>query len=685
MKIPWYLNFLLGLTLLILPLFSLSMTLDHYEFPKFIVLMLFSSGIFAFLVSALLTVKKLRIRIEPALVAFGVLLLFYLVAILKSVNPVISILGMYPHTEDGLLSLVCSLSLFLAGFLVFSRYKFSVFKNLLTYPAVGAIISLAVGSYQFLKSYLLSGSSYVRVPGLEEHPIYFATFIAFSVYLFLTLRVLSTGKERVMWTILTGYSLLAVVLTFTRSVWLSLSFSLIFYGFLYFKMTSKILFKAKTVFCIILVLISLFFLFGNSLNIRIKESFEKDQRKNNLFIRIWEIESALNAFRQSPIFGYGPATTELIIPKFRKLELNQTAEWYRVTDYVRNQFVNLLVTTGLLGAISYFAFITLVFRGILKQLQRTTLNIDKLVVVSLFSGWVFLVVQQLFYHLTVTSSSLFWTTSGFLVAWTYKQNPSKEIEVKWSRGLSVPILFLSLFLAMVAVLLLGSDLNFLKGLKIFNTITGEPDKRATFAFFSNQFSETDLRKTNDSLSYFQKALALNPYNEVYRRQYTYALLTKAKILSLKENTKEAKDYYNQAIEESHLTVKLSPESYLNNYFLAISYMQASRAVPEDKELAIAAMRKALSVNPSDPAAWDNLGLFYLENKNLTQAEASFKKEIELKDDLADSYLHLGETLKQEGKFNEAIKSYEGVFKFSPNDPLTTEEINKVQNIKSKNI
>jgi tetratricopeptide (TPR) repeat protein len=68
-------------------------------------------------------------------------------------------------------------------------------------------------------------------------------------------------------------------------------------------------------------------------------------------------------------------------------------------------------------------------------------------------------------------------------------------------------------------------------------------------------------------------------------------------------------------------------------------------------------REYLAKNPTQAFGWDYLGLIYLDLGQLPEAREAFVKAVTLDPDYRGAYLHIGETFKQEGDFEQAEKYY----------------------------
>ena len=94
------------------------------------------------------------------------------------------------------------------------------------------------------------------------------------------------------------------------------------------------------------------------------------------------------------------------------------------------------------------------------------------------------------------------------------------------------------------------------------------------------------------------------------------------------------------------------------------------------EEAIIAYHKALGIDPDYYAAYNNLGVIYLDGiRNLKEAKKLFKTAISLKNDYTMAYFNLGRLLDMEESKVEAAKCYQTALDLNEKNPeLDSEDI-----------
>jgi tetratricopeptide (TPR) repeat protein len=81
--------------------------------------------------------------------------------------------------------------------------------------------------------------------------------------------------------------------------------------------------------------------------------------------------------------------------------------------------------------------------------------------------------------------------------------------------------------------------------------------------------------------------------------------------------------------------------------------------------AVAALRRALTLNANHGPAHDNLGIALVRQGKVTEAIAQFQQAVRLKPDYAETHLNLAAALVQERRFEEAVTSYREALRLQP--------------------
>lgn len=87
------------------------------------------------------------------------------------------------------------------------------------------------------------------------------------------------------------------------------------------------------------------------------------------------------------------------------------------------------------------------------------------------------------------------------------------------------------------------------------------------------------------------------------------------------------------------------------------------------EKAIEYLKEIVSVDPPDFIGWAKLGVLYLEKKMLTEAEAAFKKSLELKAEYTPALIQIGLIRVYQNQFEAASEIFKQVTTLEPDSPI----------------
>lgn len=94
------------------------------------------------------------------------------------------------------------------------------------------------------------------------------------------------------------------------------------------------------------------------------------------------------------------------------------------------------------------------------------------------------------------------------------------------------------------------------------------------------------------------------------------------------------------------------------------YMQlaSDQFAQKDYSNAIDSLHQALRLSPDLAAAYNHLGIVYMETKRYSKSEESFKKAIQLKPDYPEVDNNIGVLLNRQDRYNDAIAYFEKALK-----------------------
>ncbi len=208
--------------------------------------------------------------------------------------------------------------------------------------------------------------SLLRTGGLLASPMTFAQshgqiFCAFFALCFY--QFCKTKKINVLWTIATVLLAIALVLSFTRGVWLALFVSVIVSGFLIHRFWGYAFFAS-----LVSILILAFFLIPN-IQERMTQSFDPSRSYDGNRVRLWMVNFSM--WKDYPFLGMGYYENYRRLPEYYE-KLGHPPGTY--IGHAHNQFIHILAGTGILGLgfylLSVFGIWILGIRFVLQNKHR---------------------------------------------------------------------------------------------------------------------------------------------------------------------------------------------------------------------------------------------------------------------------------------------------------------------------
>ena len=158
----------------------------------------------------------------------------------------------------------------------------------------------------------------------------------------------------------------------------------------------------------------------------------------------------------------------------------------------------------------------------------------------------------------------------------------------------------------------------------------------------------DKLKGQESIAYFDKALALDP-------EFASAELARA------NSAPTAKDFFEHLNKAVALAPKVSEGERL---LILINEAAANGEVVKQKEY----LDRLLAAYPNDERALFNLGNYYFGQQEYEQAIAHYKKATVIAPNFSPVYNILGYSYRQQANYQEAEQAFRKYIELIPNDP-----------------
>lgn len=291
-------------------------------------------------------------------------------------------ISLVPHySTNKLISILCYI---LLGFVVSKTIKTNRNIKLLLYVfAFMVLIESMLGCYQFLtgntffdinKKHIATGTFVNKnhLSGFFE--LSCPLLIGYLFYLIFFSEVDNKSiasvsfktAEIAVFGVISGFSLIVFIFTFSRLGYISLFFSILISFLIYIRSYGKI--NRKTFVPLLFIVFFLFFGIYKSFDI-----FSDRVSLSNIDIkgRTIVFKDSIDVIKDYPILGSGLGTFKEIYPAYKTLELAVTV------NFTHNDYLQLAVETGLIGISILIVALILFFRSTLQKLKFLYKREDK--------------------------------------------------------------------------------------------------------------------------------------------------------------------------------------------------------------------------------------------------------------------------------------------------------------------
>ncbi len=485
----------------------------------------------------------------------------------------------------------------------------------------------------------------------------------------LELLTLSKCLKIVLYAILVASILLLAVIDFA-SIWYILGIlALVFFVYSIviaragsIKKTTQV---SLPVTSFVVFLISVAFIIGGS---RVSDAITSRLNISQLeVIPTWQSTAGIakNVILQgSPIrfaFGAGPNRFLNEWFLFKPVDVNNSVFWNTDFNYGSGIIPSALVTTGVLGLLSWLAFLgILVYMGFRSILSRISDPSQRYLVTSTFLASLYLWLFNVIYvpGLVIIVLTFFFT--GLFVAALQEAKILKATSFEYFKNPKIG--FVSV-LTLVIILICGIGLVYSTASKFVAAI---------------DFNEGVVEINNNNLDVgevkIKNAFGLDD-NDLYARSIAQLYLVRlSKLLANQSSVSpdvlktQFSNISNTALSVSQHAVSIDETNYQNWLTMGDVW---SALVPykinKSYEGALDAYQNAFKYNPQNPYIYLQLAKLDTAQNNADQAKGDLAKALSLKRNYTDAYLYLAQLQVSQGDTKSAIDSVTAATISSPNN------------------
>ena len=413
---------------------------------------------------------------------------------------------------------------------------------------------------------------------------------------------------------------------------------------------------------LVVLVIALFFLIGGS---TIGNALSTSFGTNVLDVRpSWTstFDVGSHTYAASPVFGSGPNTFGQQWLKFRDRSLNSTVFWNVDFTSGIGLIPTSFVTTGLLGALAWIAFLALfIFIGLRALLFRTpTDSFARYVAVASFTGTLYVFTLMIFAVPGPMVLVVGFTLAGIFISSLRYAGVRQEWGVIFARNPRVG--FIIVF--GLTLLLLGTVLA------AYVVIERYLADHA-YAEGSASLSAGNITK---AISDINSSVSFAPSDRAYQLAAEAGIAQMNQIagdtsLTPTQAQQEFQSALSSSIQAAQTATKLNPNNYQNWAVLGQVYQTV---VPLNIDGAYAnakaAYQHAITLDPTDPTLPYVVAQLDIAQNDAKDAEADLNQAISLKPDYTQAIFLLSQLEVQEGKAKDALQAAEAAAYFDPTDP-----------------
>ncbi len=413
-------------------------------------------------------------------------------------------------------------------------------------------------------------------------------------------------------------------------------------------------------------------------------------------IRLIVWKGALEIFKHYPLFGSGVETFAYSYYQYRPAEHNLVSEWDFLYNKAHNEYLNYLATTGIVGFGSYILIIGLFILWSIQKITNYKLQImnlflnskpfglahgglkivnskldlaQKLLVLSLLSGYVSYLVQNIFGFSVVMIALLFFLFPALAVISTESAaEPSASFLKMFSfiNPLIGQIYKRQLYTKMSIILVIIFGIIFTS--KIYQNWEAD-------AYYKKGNDFVDSGYVGEGFNTFVEAIDLNGSEPLYRSEIGFAAAASA-VSHFEVDATEAARIKNIAVTQTEKGLEISPKNTSLWRTAIRTYYQLSSIDPAFEQKTVETIDRTISLAPTDPKLYFNKGLILAAQKKMPEAIIALEQAIKLKPNYLDTMLMLSDFYYEEDQKDKAINLVQEVIKQSPNNEEAIKKLDK---------
>lgn len=652
----------------LLPLFFLPLTADIFDFNKQALLLLLSfTALFSWMIKVLIS-GNLSLNINKTHIVVLIFFFIYLAAAVFSQDKNGSFWGWPRLVSESFFTLIGLAVLYFIISNIFSKKE--IFISIIVL-ASSFLLSVLTGFLQTLGIFAMpfdfakntSFNTLGSVGGL-------AFFAAVFIPLLMSLMISSGGK----WLKIVfggGTVLTLIFLVFINYYlvwWLVLTGSALF---ILFGMLKRDILDLRWLSAAMFFLVlALFFIILNP-------QLVLGQRSVEVFLnQRTTLDIAAKTIKESPILGSGPGTFVYDFSKYKSTNFNQGQLWNIIFSRGSSKALNIVATTGILGAVSFLILIgAALFYGakfiLLQKHGRQATAEEKsfnILAGGVLAAFMVQTIGYFLYNSNLSLEFLYFFLIASAVGLSATERKNFSLDPSSLLNLAVTFIFTIVFIFGLGLLILGGQRY-----------------AAQIYYFAGE-SAFARGNIDDAIRGVEKAVSLNPSADIYLTELSQMYLLKIAAVNNNSNlTKEEKAKQIQllvqnTVNAAKIATDASPKN-VSNWSVRGYIGQNLVGIIEGADiLALNSYDEAAKLDPNNPYYPNQKGLVYMrkaavsgkgkeaeKEQALVQAKEQFDRAVQLKSDYAAARFQIAMIMREQGKTKEAIETLKEAASYSPGD------------------
>ncbi len=638
------------------------------------------------------TIEKNILPVISLKTPLNIAVLFYFINIsvssLYSTNSYISFWGMYLFYFEGFICLSGCIFLY---FLIINNLSFHKIEKIISFLLAGGAIVALYGILQhfgidFVKWF---SSPQERVCSTLGNPNFLGAYLIMLIPLTLS-RIIKKMKTYYLFLLL--LLLTCLIFTYSRAAWIGLIGSIMLWvilnkKILLFSIPKKLFYLTGTIILFIIIFLS-FYKFTPRKNLHsniLSPVIERitsitNLKEQDIASRLSGWKSCLKMIKNQPLLGMGQDTFGINFRSYMSPSYETFSRRNVNAGYAHNEFLQIIVTRGILGIIIYIFLLFTFFKTGIKVIKKTDLSLTSsiknsdqesgqlyhsdleitLLTSGLMSSAVALLIQNQFSFSILTTTVIFWFLLSFIAIIEKEISIHPITEHKESPMFSLVRIKLTHFLNLKAIKYpLYSIIGITTTILILFTFRIYQADR----YFKKGLFLSSKKTYDRAIEKYKKAVQLNPYQAIYHQNFGKAYQDKALFC---KNNKEKKLTLNQSIIEYKKYITLIPQDALGYNGLGVTYVYLGKLDKRFFNSAIINFQKAIMLDPNFIEPYTNLGSTYYLQGNSKLAISTLKNSLKINPRVALTHFNLGIMYALEKKNQKALDCWQNALKINPN-------------------